>query len=311
MSVTEHNRKKYLIVVGGPTASGKTEFSIQLARHFNTHILSCDSRQFYREMNIGTAKPTESELSQAPHHFIGHLSIDQEYSVGDYERDALALLEKLFAEHRFVILSGGSGLFIKAVCEGLDEFPEVPTSIKDQLQEDYKKHGLVYLQEELARTDPSYYETVDRQNPHRLLRALGVIRASGQAFSSFRRQDRAPRPFQPIYLQMDWPREELYQRINQRVDQMLEAGLPAEARGLFHLQHLNALQTVGYQEFFDFFKEKITLEEAIELVKRNSRRYAKRQMTWFRRDGFWQPFTPAEIDTALGYIYKITGSDES
>lgn len=302
MALETVTSKKFLLVVGGATASGKTAFAIRLAQHFNTHILSCDSRQFYREMNIGTAKPTAQELSKAPHHFINSLSIHQEYSVGDFERDALKLLEKCFAEHQFVVLCGGAGLFIKAVCEGLDEFPEVPAQVKAQLQADYEQHGLAFLQEELRCTDPDYHREVDLQNPHRLLRALAVIRASGQPFSTFRQQEAATRPFQPIYLQMDWPREELYDRINRRVDQMIAEGLLDEVRDLFPLRHLNALQTVGYQELFDHFSGDITMEEAIALIKRNSRRYAKRQLTWFRRDGFWQPFAPSAWSQALTYI---------
>ncbi|MEZ4992106.1 MAG: tRNA (adenosine(37)-N6)-dimethylallyltransferase MiaA [Saprospiraceae bacterium] len=305
-----HN-KRYLIVVGGPTASGKTAFAIRLAKHFNTHILSCDSRQFYREMNIGTAKPTKTELKQAPHHFVDHLSIHQAYSVGDFERDAQALLDLLFEQHPVVILSGGAGLFIKAVCEGLDEFPDVPQAIQEQLQSDYEQKGLVFLQEELARTDPDYHQQVDLQNPHRLLRALSVIRATGLPFSSFRRQESTPRSFRSIYLQMDWPREVLYERINRRVDQMLEAGLEEEARQLFPLSHLNALQTVGYQELFDHFKGGISLEEAVELIKRNSRRYAKRQLTWLRRDGFWRLFSPSQFEQAIDYISEILQNSEA
>lgn len=302
------NRRKYLVVVGGPTASGKTTFAIQLAKHFGTHILSCDSRQFYREMNIGTAKPSPEEVAQAPHHFIDHLSIHQNYTVGDYEKEALTLLEQLFAQQQFVIMCGGAGLFIKAVCEGLDEFPEVPPEIQGQVQDDYEKQGLAYLQEELYRKDPKYYEEVDLQNPQRLIRALTVIRTCDRPFSSFRQQKSATRTFQPVYLQMDWPRDLLYERINLRVDQMLEAGLVAEARQLFPLRHLKALQTVGYQELFDHFAGSISLEEAVELIKRNSRRYAKRQLTWFRRDGFWNALSPSDFRSAVRLISEAVNS---
>lgn len=301
-------KPKYLIVVGGATASGKTGFAIRLARHFSTEIVSCDSRQFYREMNIGTAKPTPEEMAQAPHHFIGHISIEQPYSVGDFEADALTLLDELFQKHSVVILCGGSGLFIKALCEGLDQFPDVPQAVLEQLQQDYEKNGLAYLQKELQQSDPEYYREVDLQNPRRLLRALSVTRSSGRPFSKFRNQRPQNRNFHPIYLQMDWPREKLYERINQRVDLMIAAGLVDEARQLYAFRHLQALQTVGYQELFDHFSGLISLEEAVALIKRNSRRYAKRQLTWFRRDGFWEAFHPDNFDEALAYLdQKIEG----
>lgn len=302
MKKPENTEKKYLIVVGGATASGKTGFAIRLAQHFRTEIVSCDSRQFYREMSIGTAKPTPEEMHQAPHHFIGHISIEQPYTAGDFETDALALLDRLFLQHQSVILCGGSGLFIKAVCEGLDQFPEVPETIITDLQHDFETNGLAALQEELAASDPEYYQEVDLQNPRRLLRALSVIRASGQAFSAFRTRKSKPRSFQPVYLQMNLPREALYDRINRRVDLMMAQGLEAEARNLYPKRHLPALQTVGYQELFDHFDGSISLEEAIELIKRNSRRYAKRQLTWFRRDGFWESFQSDELDEALAFI---------
>ncbi|WP_233752606.1 tRNA (adenosine(37)-N6)-dimethylallyltransferase MiaA [Flavilitoribacter nigricans] len=309
MEHPEHKQpKKYLLVVGGATASGKTGFAIQLARHFQTEIVSADSRQFYREMQIGTAKPTPEELSEAPHHLIGHISIETAYSVGDYEQEALRLLDDLYEKHKVVILCGGSGLFIKALCEGLDQFPEVPAEITAELQAAYEEHGLAFLQSELQAADPEYYGEVDQQNPRRLLRALSVIRASGKPFSSFRKQQPKSRDFTPVYLQIDWPREQLYARINQRVDLMLAAGLVEEARQLYAYRHLQALQTVGYQELFDHFSGLISLEEAVELIKRNSRRYAKRQLTWFRRDGFWEKFHPDDLQKALHYIgQKIEG----
>jgi tRNA dimethylallyltransferase len=305
----EYNtQQKYLIVVGGATASGKTDFAIRLARHFGTEILSCDSRQFYREMSIGTAKPKPKELAGVPHHFMGHISIEQPYTVGEFESDALQLLDRLFQQYPVVILCGGSGLFIKAVCEGLDDFPEVPQTVLDQLQADYEQHGLESLQEELKASDPAYYQEVDLQNPRRLLRALSVIRASGNPFSAYRNQRPKARAFQPIYLQMTWPREKLYERINLRVDRMMSAGLLGEAEGLYPFRHLQALQTLGYQELFTYLSGLISLDEAVELIKRNSRRYAKRQLTWFRRDGFWQGFQPDEFEKALAYVLqKIEG----
>jgi len=297
---------KSLIVVGGPTASGKTAFAIRLARHFGTAIVSADSRQFYREMNIGTAKPTEEELAQVPHYFINSLSIGQEYSVGDFERDALQVLGELFQKHEVVVLVGGSGLYIKALCEGLDEFPEVPPEARSAVEEEYRAKGLAFLQEELAQTDPDYYKQVDRQNPHRLIRAIAVYRASGRPFSSFRKANSQARPFSPIYLQLHWPRRELYRRINRRVEQMVAAGLEAEARALYPRRQLAALQTVGYQEFFGYFDGAASREEAIALIQRNSRRYAKRQLTWHRRDGHWKLFRPADWELALQYIEAVS-----
>lgn len=300
----KHNfsESKYLIVVGGPTGSGKTAMAIRLAQYFQTEILSADSRQFFREMSIGTAKASPEELQAVPHHFINSLSIEQAYSVGDFERDALALLAHLYSAHQVVILAGGSSLYIKALCEGLDEFPEVPDPIRVAVEQLYQHEGIAALQQELAQVDPVYYEQVDRANPQRLIRAISVYRASGHPFSSFRTQQAEPRFFTPIYLWLELPREDLYQRINQRVDQMLKAGLEEEARGLYSQRHLNALQTVGYQELFDYFAGEISREEAIELIKRNSRRYAKRQGTWMRRDGFWKTFSPEQFDAIIQYL---------
>ncbi len=270
-------------MVGGPTASGKTTLGIRLAQHFNTEILSADSRQFYKEMNIGTAKPDVEELSQAKHHFIDSLSIEDNYTVGDYEKDALTLLEQLYSEHDIVIMVGGSGFFIKAVCEGLDEFPDIPTQIRDDLNELFKKEGIQALQAELQQADINYYNQVDLQNPKRLLRALEVYRTTGQPFSTFHHQKKKKRAFIPIYIGIDWDREALYERINLRVDLMLKAGLEEETRTLLPYKDLSALQTVGYQEWLDYFDGHIDKDEAIRLIKRNSRRYAKRQLTWFRK----------------------------
>ncbi|GJM33217.1 MAG: hypothetical protein DHS20C18_22180 [Saprospiraceae bacterium] len=296
------SNNKYLIVVGGPTASGKTALAIRLAQYFQTEIISGDSRQFYSDMYIGTARPTDEELSEAKHHFIGHLDIDDNYSVGDFVRDALQKLEELFAKQEVVILVGGSGLYIRALCEGLDEFPDVPPEVKLALEQLYQQEGLSVLQNELLARDPEYYQEVDLANPHRIIRALSVCRSSGKPFSSFRHKTDATRFFTPIYLQLYWPREQLYERINQRVDQMMAQGLLAEAEGLFARRHLNALQTVGYQELFDYLEGKQSLEEAIELIKRNSRRYAKRQLTWMRKKGQWKLFRPEDWSIVLEYI---------
>jgi tRNA dimethylallyltransferase len=295
--------KRTLLIIGGPTASGKTELAIRLARHFDTEILSCDSRQFFREMTIGTAKPTEEELKQVPHHFIHNRGIQDQYSVGEYEKEALALLDQLFAKRDVAIMVGGSGLYQKAVTEGLDEFPDVPSDIRGQVEQWYEGKGLEGLQKKLREVDPDYYAEVDLQNPHRLIRALAVYEASGQAFSDFRKHKKSSRPFFPLYLELSWKREDLYDRINRRVDFMMDKGLLEEARKLYPLKHLTALQTVGYQELFDFFDGKTSLEEAVALIKRNSRRYAKRQMTWSRRDGHWKHFAPAEWELILEYSH--------
>ncbi|RMG87760.1 MAG: tRNA (adenosine(37)-N6)-dimethylallyltransferase MiaA [Bacteroidetes bacterium] len=293
---------KYLLVIGGPTASGKTALAIQLAQHFRTDILSCDSRQFYREMHIGTAKPTAEERAAAPHHFIDSLSIEQPWSVGDYERAALALLRKIYAQKNVVILVGGSGLFIRAVCEGFDEFPEVPEAVSREVRALFREKGLEALQSELARLDPAWFEKVDRQNPVRLMRAIAVSRAAGQPYSSFLNREKQPRFFKPIYIMTDVNRAVLYEKINQRVDRMIEQGLVEEARKLFPKRHLNALQTVGYKELFQYFAGNISLEKAIELIKRNTRRYAKRQLTWFRNDGKFHPFPPEKTDDIIAFI---------
>ena len=297
-------QKKFLIIIGGATATGKTEIGIRLAQHFNTEILSCDSRQFYREMTIGTAKPTTEELAAAPHHFINQLSITEDYNVGDFERDAIVLLEKIFLEKNVALLVGGSGLFIRALCEGLDEFPDVPSSIKTELQNLFDTQGIEALQTELKTADPEYYKKVDAQNPVRLLRALSVIRASGQPFSSFQNQKKKLRNFTPIYINLTMEREKLYDRINRRVDLMVKNGLLEEARSLYPHREKNALQTVGYQELMDYFEEKITLEEAVELIKRNSRRYAKRQMTWFRKREHWTSFTKEDLEKIISFVEK-------
>jgi tRNA dimethylallyltransferase len=294
--------KKYLIVLGGATASGKTEVAISLAKHFDTVILSADSRQFYRELSIGTAKPSSEQLKEVKHYFIDNLSIHESYSVGDYEEDALKTLQEIYQKKSIAVLTGGSGLFIQAVCEGLDSFPEVSLKIKYELEKKYEQEGIEALQQELLISDPEYYKKVDLQNPHRLMRALGVIRASREPYSSFLSRQSKLRPFIPIYILLELPREELYERINHRVEEMIEKGLEEEVAQLRSYEHLNALQTVGYQEFFDYFHGLISKEEAIDLIKRNSRRYAKRQMTWFRRNDDWQPFHPSVVKEIIVHI---------
>lgn len=276
--------KKYLIVVVGPTAIGKTSLSIALAREFNTEIISADSRQFFREMSIGTAAPTPAELAQAPHHFIHHLSIDEDYSVGDFEKNALEKLEGLFQEHREVIMVGGSGLYVDAVIKGLDDFPKVDPKIREDLNRKLKKEGLLALQAELQHLDPEYYAEADIQNPHRLIRALEISRGTGEPFSSFRKKGKVHRPFETIYIGLTAERQEIYNRINRRVDLMMEEGLLEEAKELFPQRDLNALNTVGYKEMFRYLEGEWTLEKAVEEIKKNTRRFAKRQITWFKKN---------------------------
>ena len=295
-----------LIVIGGATASGKTDLAISLARLFDAEILSADSRQFYREMSIGTAKPSDEQLSAAKHHFIGHLSIHNTYSVGDFERDALDTLNHLFAANKLVFLAGGSGLYIKAVTHGLDEFPEVTDEIKQEVQDLLNEQGIGALQQELEYHDPVYYQQVDLQNPARLLRALAVCRQSGQPFSSFRTGNPKPRNFRATYIAYDWPRADLYERINERVEQMFESGIIDEARSLYPFRDLKALQTVGYQELFDSFDGLVSMDQAKELIKRNTRRYAKRQMTWMRKNGDWKWFQPGDVEEVAEYIAGLS-----
>ena len=281
--------KKCLIIIVGPTAIGKTALSVQLANHFSAEIISCDSRQFYKEMNIGTAVPSEEELASAPHHFIQNKSIFENYTVGDFEKEALSKLEDLFKSDGFVVLVGGSGLYVNAILQGFDTFPEINLKIRDEVKLNYEISGLPYLQEKLKETDATYYNYIlennpqTLQNPQRMMRFVEVGLGSGKPYSSFLNQEKKQRNFNPIIIGLEGNRDELYQRINLRVDLMIEQGLVEEARKLYENKNLNALQTVGYRELFDYFEEKITLDFAIEEIKKNTRRFAKRQMTWFKR----------------------------
>lgn len=303
--------RKFLIVVGGPTASGKTDFAVRLAGHFKTEIISCDSRQFYAQMPIGTVWPGKAQLESIPHHFIGHLPVETDYSVGQFERDALGLLDMLFQKYKTVVAVGGSGLYIKALCEGLDSFPEVPPAIRTQVEELYAEKGLIALQNKLQELDPEYYEVVDLQNPQRLTRAISVCLATGLPYSSFRQNTKAKRPFTPIYLQISEARDKIYARINQRVLEMMQHGLLEEARRLYPLRQHNALQTVGYQELFQHIEGEIDLKTAIALIQQHTRHYAKRQLTWLRRDGFWKQVRPNELEIALDYIKLVMNAKGS
>ena len=273
-------KKPALICISGPTGVGKTAVSLQLARRHNCPIISSDSRQMYKEMNIGVGKPTEEELKEITHYFIGQISVETRYSAGDFEREALALLDTLFKEHNVVILIGGTGLYNKAVLEGLDDFPEVN---KEDLSMDYNALSIEKLQALLQEKDPTFYEKVDRQNSRRIIRALEVIDVSGASYSSFLGQQKPERPFKILKIRLDLPRGTLYNRINRRVDKMVKAGLVEEVRSLLPFKHFRALQSVGYQELFPYFDGEIDLAEAIEKIKIHSRRYAKRQNTWLKK----------------------------
>ena len=290
------------MVIGGATATGKTALAIRLAQHFGTEILSADSRQFYRGLDIGTAKPTAAELATVPHHFIDFLDITQDFSVGEYERAALRQLTLLFQQKQVAVLVGGSGLFLRAVCEGLDTFPNVPPEIKKQVAAAEQAGGLPWLQAETARLDPAYFATVDQQNPARLRRALEVALSSGQPYSAFLQQARTPRPFTPIYLLLEWPRPQLYARIEARVEAMIAAGLEAEARRCLPFRHRTALKTVGYTEWFDYFDGQIDRATAIGQIKQHSRNYAKRQATWFRKHGDWTAFHPDDWAGIMAFL---------
>ncbi len=278
----EHN--KLLITIVGPTAIGKTRLAIALAQHYQTEIISCDSRQFFKEMCIGTAVPEPFELESVKHHFIQHKSIFEPYSVGDFERDAIALLSQLFKNKDVVVMVGGSGLYADAIIKGLDEFPEVSEEIRKRLNEKYAQEGIEYLQKKLEKLDIEQYNRIDTQNPQRMIRALEVCLASGQPYSSFLNKNENKRFFKNIEIGLTADREFVYQRINDRVEQMFEKGLLCEAQDLLPHKNLNALQTVGYRELFRFFEGYSSLDFAIEEIKKNTRRFAKKQYTWFHKN---------------------------
>ena len=282
MSVADKNKR--LIVISGATAIGKTALSIQLAQHFNSEIISADSRQFYKELKIGAVPPSEEELVKVKHHFIQHLSVKDDYNVGLFEKDAIALLHNLFKKTDILIMVGGSGLYMDAVCNGLDTFPEVDEKIKKELIAEYKNKGITFLQDELKKRDPVYFDIVDINNPQRLIRALAVIRESRKPFSSFRNKTSAKRDFKISHFSLEMEREKLYERINRRVDLMMEEELLKEVENLIPYKNKNALQTVGYKELFSYFDGEISLEEAINKIKQNTRRFAKRQISWFKRE---------------------------
>lgn len=283
------NKPNYLITIIGPTAIGKTALAIQLANHFGCEIISCDSRQFFKEMYIGTAVPSQEELAQAPHHFIQNKSIFESYSVGDYEIEALQKLYELFQKNNIQVLVGGSGLYVDAVLKGFDEFPDIDASVRETVNSKYDELGISYLQDNLKNLDPDYYQKITNenpqtlQNPQRMKRFVEVCIGSGQPYSSFLGKRKNQRNFTPIIIGLEADRTLMYERINLRVDLMMQQGLLKEVKTLLPHKELNALQTVGYRELFDYFKGETSLDEAIEQIKMNTRRFAKRQMTWFKR----------------------------
>lgn len=297
-----NTKRGTLIVVVGPTGSGKTALAITLAQHYCAPIISTDSRQFFRGMAIGTAQPTAEELAAAQHYFIADREVEDDNNCGRYETEALELLDRLFEQHEYVVAVGGSGLYIQALCDGMDNLPEADNEVRDELQRRLNSEGLEALVAQLRELDPEYTDVVDTQNPARVMRALEVCIATGKPYSEQRSGERKERPFNIVKIGTDMPREVLYERINRRVDMMVAEGLVEEARRLYPKRHLNALQTVGYRELFDHFDGKCSMEEAIELIKRNSRRYAKRQMTWFRRDESIGWFPPKDIDDIIAFI---------
>ena len=300
---------KYLVVIAGPTASGKTATAIQVAKALGTEIISADSRQFYKELPIGTAAPTKEEQAEVQHHMIHNLNVEDKYDVADYENDVLQLLKKLFIKHDFVVLTGGSGLFIDAVCKGLDSIPDISDETRNRVNKLYEEGGLFALQNEVQRLDPEYYNIVDKYNPRRLQRAVEVCYQTGLPYSSFRNNTAKPRDFKIIKVALLWDRNELISRINIRVEKMVSEGLIEEAKTMYPKRHLNSLNTVGYKEIFEHFDGKTSLNEAIEHIKINTRQYAKRQMTWLRKNKDYQWFTIEEIPEMINYIKSIINSE--
>lgn len=298
------SKRGTLIVIGGPTGSGKSALAVEIAKHFGAPIISTDSRQVYRNMAIGTAQPTTEELAAVKHYFIADREVEDDFNCGRYEVEALALLDKLFAEYEYVVAVGGSGLYIQALCSGMDALPEADEKIRVELKQRLEQEGLDSLVGELQRLDPAYAEVVDKCNPARVMRALEVCISTGRPYSEQRSGTITERPFNIIKIATDMPRDILYERINRRVDIMVEKGLVEEVRNLYPKRELNALQTVGYRELFDYFDGKCSMKDAIELIKRNSRRYAKRQMTWFRRDEEFRWFAPSDMEGIIKYIQQ-------
>ena len=296
------NFENILILIVGPTAVGKTDLTISLAKKLKCDIISCDSRQFYKEMNIGTAKPSFSEMKEVKHHFINSHSVSDYYSAGDFERDVETFLETYFKKNKIVIMTGGSGLFIKSITNGLDTMPEAPLELRNSLMARLATEGIIILQNELLKLDAETYQTMDVSNSQRVIRALEVCLSTGKPFSFFQKNIEKKHKYKIIKIGLERTRSELYERINRRVDAMIEEGLVKEVANLKIFESQNALQTVGYKEVFSFLSDEINFEKMVELIKRNTRRYAKRQITWFKNQDTFQWFNPEEEDLVLDYI---------
>ena len=295
--------KKTLIIIGGPTAIGKTKLAIKLAQEWKSEIISADARQFYKELNIGVAKPSKKDLNIIPHHFIGHISIQDSYSVGHYEKDTLKLLDKLFKKHNILFVCGGSGLYIQSICEGLNYFPKVTAKIKQAINHKLITKGLYSLKEELKSIDIETYKKIDKKNPRRITRALEICRSSEKPYSFYTNKKIPKRDFQTLYITLNTPRKLLYDNINNRVDEMIKNGLMKEAEILYEHKNKQALQTIGYQEIFKYIDQEISLEEAVEQIKKNTRRYAKRQITWFKQKKY-HPLESIEEESIYDFIKK-------
>lgn len=302
MATTMSSKHGTLVVIVGPTGSGKSALAVKLALRLNAPIISTDSRQVFRGIPIGTAQPTAEELAAVRHYFIADREVEDDFNCGKFEDEALALLEQLFKESEYVVAVGGSGLYVQALCEGMDDLPNADSALREELKSRLESEGLESLVSELRSLDPKYAEEVDLCNPARVMRAVEVCLATGRPYSEQRKGVIAERPFNIIKIGTDMPRDVLYDRINRRVDMMVRDGLESEARAMYPKRQLNALQTVGYRELFDYFDGLCTFDEAVELIKRNSRRYAKRQLTWFRRDGDTAWFNPDHIDDIIEYV---------
>jgi tRNA dimethylallyltransferase len=303
-ATTQMRRMNTLIVVLGPTGVGKSDISIQLAKFYKTDIISADSRQLFRELSIGTAVPSKDDLKSVSHHFIQSRSIHDYYNVSEYETEAIELIDQLFKIKNPLILTGGSMLYIDTICKGIDDIPTVSLEIRNEVIKWYEENGLETLQQRLLTLDPEYYQIVDLNNPKRLLHAIEVCQMTGRTFTSFRKNTVKERPFHTLKIGINQNREILYQRINQRVDRMMEAGLLEEAKNVYPYRNLNSLNTVGYKELFSYFDGKCTLEEAIDLIQRNSRKYARKQLTWFRKDTDIHWFEPNQIQEIIAFTER-------
>ena len=305
MNLENMIKPKTVIFILGPTAIGKTTLSINIAKKLNTEIISCDSRQFYKELLIGAAPPNFQELSEIKHHFIHHLSVKNDYNAGDFEIDGINKITELHKKYNTIVSVGGSGLYINAICKGFDKIPKASTDLRDILNNEFNQKGIIWLQKEVKKIDPIFFNTCDINNPQRLLRALEVYKSTGKKISSLRSETKKIRPFKIIKIGLEIPRLLLYERINNRVDKMIKDGLLEEVKSLLHFQNKNALQTVGYRELFEFYNHNCSLEEAISNIKQNTRKLAKRQLTWFKRDKDIKWFNPNETKKINAFISKL------